>query len=133
MSKDLGKVLRALRDNCGLTQRQMADALHIERSTYTYYELGDTEPDLKTINKIAKILNVDVDMILPDDDGKPALLVEDITAERKAMKKSRKISTEMSDPKIYELSKFEKGVLAHLRALPEAKRNELLAMLGPVD
>lgn len=51
--------LKKLRVNANLTQKQMAEALSIERSTYAYYETGNTQPNAKTILKLAKALNVD--------------------------------------------------------------------------
>ena len=36
----IGENLRRLREGCGFSQKQVADAVHIDRSTYTNYELG---------------------------------------------------------------------------------------------
>ena len=57
--------LRRYREACVLSQKQVADALNIERSTYTKYETGDTEPNLNTIVKIAAIYNVSPTELLP--------------------------------------------------------------------
>ena len=54
----LAQTLKKLRENCGYTQQQVADALNLERSTYTYYETGKTTPDINTIVKLARIFNV---------------------------------------------------------------------------
>ena len=40
----LGGKLRALRQKNGWTQKQIAEMLHINRSTYAYYETGATQP-----------------------------------------------------------------------------------------
>lgn len=40
-----GDVLRRLRLRCGLTQQAVADALHVHRATYSYYESGKTLPN----------------------------------------------------------------------------------------
>lgn len=53
-----GNELRRLRICCGLTQQAMADALHINRATYTYYETGKTTPGVERLGKIAAILGV---------------------------------------------------------------------------
>ena len=41
-----------------MTQQQVANALNIDRSTYTYYETGNTEPSVDRILKLARIFNV---------------------------------------------------------------------------
>ena len=51
----------------GLTQKQMAEKLGISYRTYQNYELttqNNREPDLETLCKIAKILDVNVDYLL---------------------------------------------------------------------
>jgi len=53
--KDLEKMLRNVRITCGLSQREVAEMLHINRSTYTYYETGKTSPDIDTLRKLAMI------------------------------------------------------------------------------
>lgn len=56
--------LRLLRIQSNLTQRQMADELGINRSTYTYYELGKCSPSLDTISKLADFFQVSTDYLL---------------------------------------------------------------------
>ena len=51
--------LQMHRKNAGLTQKQVADALNIERSTYAYYETGVTKPSGTMILKLAAILGID--------------------------------------------------------------------------
>ena len=55
---DLVKNLKDYREDADLSQQKVADKLHMERSTYTYYENGKTIPDIFTIIKLAKIFNV---------------------------------------------------------------------------
>lgn len=69
--------LRYLRNLHGFTQKQVADALNIERSTYTYYETGKTHPDLNAIVKIAKIYNVTLDYLLVGDNARPRIASPD--------------------------------------------------------
>ena len=113
-------VLKALRRNCELTQKQIASVLNIDRSTYAYYERGTTEPDLKSILKIAKMMNVDVESLLPDGEGKPLLQVSDITKEEGAVIKNVKrprLTTDMKEPKIYALSEDEQDLVIRYRIL----------------
>lgn len=48
------------------TQAEMATMLGIERSSYTYYETGKTQPNLKTLKKLKRILNVSIDYLVGD-------------------------------------------------------------------
>lgn len=63
----LARTLRKLRVNAGFTQQNMADALNINRSTYTYYETGKTEPDIRSLQILSKVLKVDIDIFLEDE------------------------------------------------------------------
>ena len=60
----LGNRLRTLRRYNGMTQREVAARLHLERSSYAYYEIGTTEPDLHTLIEIATIFRVSTDFLL---------------------------------------------------------------------
>lgn len=53
--------LKILRERAELTQQQIADMLHIDRSTYAYYETAKTMPDILTLFKLSKIFNVSVE------------------------------------------------------------------------
>ena len=60
----LSKQLRHLRGYNAVTQREIADALCIDRSTYAYYELGETQPSLLMLVRLAKLYNVTTDYLL---------------------------------------------------------------------
>ena len=68
----LGRKLRNLRQQKGITQREIAAILNIDRSTYTYYEGGRTLPDIQTVARLAKMYGVTVDYLLSDSDEEPA-------------------------------------------------------------
>lgn len=55
---EFGAALCRMRLKCGLTQQAVADALHINRATYSYYELGKTQPDFSQLGQLAKIFGV---------------------------------------------------------------------------
>ncbi len=52
-----GKVLRRLREAAGLTQEQFGFEADLRRTYVSILELGQQQPSLKTILKIAKALN----------------------------------------------------------------------------
>lgn len=54
----IGEKIKILRTKFGLTQQEVADALKIERSTYTYYELGKTIPSWSAVKKLAQIFQI---------------------------------------------------------------------------
>lgn len=47
-----------------MSQTEVAKLLNIERSTYTNYELGKTEPPMETLKKIAGIFGISVDRLV---------------------------------------------------------------------
>lgn len=56
--------LRMLRRQMGVTQKEIAQSLNIDRSTYAYYETDKTNPDLITLRRIASIFHVSTDYLL---------------------------------------------------------------------
>lgn len=62
--------LKELRKNSALTQKQIADVLGIDRSTYSYYENGKASPSLSVLMRIAKVFNVTLDYVIYGDDSK---------------------------------------------------------------
>ncbi len=56
--------IKKLRLDRNLTQKQVADALEIQRPTYTRYETGIREPDLEALNRLADFFEVSVDYLL---------------------------------------------------------------------
>lgn len=62
--------LKRLRQGCALTQKQVSDVLKINRSTYTYYETGKSQPTIRTLIKLSKMFNVTIDFLLGIEDDK---------------------------------------------------------------
>ena len=60
----LAENLKSLRKNARMNQQTIADMLNIERSTYSYYETGRTNPTYETLINISKIYNTTVDSLL---------------------------------------------------------------------
>lgn len=55
--------LKALRLNRFLTQKEIADALHITKSTYSHYERGSRRPDVDTLYALADFFQVRIDTL----------------------------------------------------------------------
>lgn len=56
--------LRTLRVQKNLSQQDIADRLSINRTTYTKWELGVSEPSLTMLLKLAEIYDVDCNWLL---------------------------------------------------------------------
>ena len=56
--------LRSLRESRGFSQKEMADALLVERSTYTSYETGRSQPSLGTVKAMTEKLQLSADILL---------------------------------------------------------------------
>lgn len=49
--------LKRLRLNANLTQAYVAEQIGVERTTYTKWELGDSEPSFYCLSKLIELLN----------------------------------------------------------------------------
>ena len=81
MTTPFGETLRSLRIEKGLSQRQLADRLHVMRSSVANWEAGRRMPDAATVYQIAETLDADSSALLSttDESGKllNVLLVDD--------------------------------------------------------
>lgn len=59
-----GKRLKLLRENKGLTQKELAENLNINRSRLSLYELDEREPDQQLTIQIAAYFGVSTDYLL---------------------------------------------------------------------
>ena len=59
--------IKSLRENHELTQKQVADFLNIERSTYAYYESGKNLPSAPMIARLSELYSVSCDYLIKDD------------------------------------------------------------------
>jgi len=60
----LGKRLKELREELGLTQKQLAEKLELNSVTYLHYEKSQREPPLAVLVNMAIFFNVSVDYLL---------------------------------------------------------------------
>ncbi|MEA4971227.1 MAG: helix-turn-helix transcriptional regulator [Candidatus Pelethousia sp.] len=60
----IGKHLRALRGQKGLTQDALAQKLFTSRQRVSHYETGKSNPDIDTLVKIAEALDADVNALI---------------------------------------------------------------------
>lgn len=60
-------LIRAFREQAGLSQEQLGEAVGVTRQTIAAWETGDREPSLAQLAKIAKKLSVATDLLLATD------------------------------------------------------------------
>ena len=81
MNQKFSDVLKKLRKDKGLSQQELADRLYVTRATVSRWESGIRLPDVVMISRIARILDVDVNMLLAaaerSDDSPNVILVDD--------------------------------------------------------
>lgn len=107
MAKGIGDLLTMYRKKLELTQREVAEALNIDRSTYTCYEIGKTEPNIETISRLAKIFNVSVVDLFPTDDNAYVQAAEFGGSGKIAINKL----------KFYDLNEYEKQIIMKIRQM----------------
>lgn len=62
--------LLELRNEKGLTQRQLAQILNVSQGTYNNWENGNTEPSIEQIIKLAEFFDVTTDLMLGRTDDR---------------------------------------------------------------
>ena len=60
----LGKRLKELREERGLTQRELSAILNLNSVTYLHYEKSQREPSLSVLVDMAKFFDVSCDYLL---------------------------------------------------------------------
>ena len=60
----LGQRLKDLREEQGLTQKELAEKLHLHSVTYLHYEKAQREPPLSVLADMAMFFNVSTDYLL---------------------------------------------------------------------
>ncbi|PDS25641.1 helix-turn-helix domain-containing protein [Flavobacterium branchiophilum] len=63
----MGKKLKALKAAKGYSTDEIAEMLEISKSTYGRYERNESTPDLKTLEKIAQIYNIEPHELLSQE------------------------------------------------------------------
>ena len=64
MKTILGQRLKELREEMGLTQKQLAEKMQINSVTYLHYEKEQREPPLALLADFARFFDVTVDYLL---------------------------------------------------------------------
>ena len=95
-----------LRKNKGFTQQQVASKLGIDRTTYTKYETGVSEPGFEMLIRLSQMLNVSLDELFGGPVNDP-------------------LTAAVSDSRTESLSEYELELIAAYRGLNEDEKRRL--------
>lgn len=68
----LGQKIKKLRVDKGLTQKELADQVHITFQTVSKWEKDENEPDVSTLRELAKLFDCSMDYLLSEDEEEQA-------------------------------------------------------------
>lgn len=112
--------LKELRKNSKLTQQQVADALSVDRTTYTYYETGRRRPNFQIIYKLTKIFNVSASYLFGVETPPDSLQVADVV-------NSEDVSYADCN------SKDERSLLLNFRLLNDESKKKVIEYIKSLD
>ncbi len=112
----VGESLKRVRKEHNFRQKEIAEAIGVDRSTYSFYEIGRTNPSVETLCTLAKIYNVTIGYLIGKEANNPEL---------------REAASHVSagvDP-IAMLKKDEQLLLMYYRVADEAAKKEIIEAL----
>ena len=68
----LGQKIKKLRNEKELTQKDLADQVHVTFQTVSKWEKDENEPDVATLRELAKLFDCSLDYLLSEDDKEEA-------------------------------------------------------------
>ena len=63
-NKELAEHLRFIRKCRGFSQSVVAEKLNVDHSTYSYYELGKTKPDIQAIINLCEFYGIEINDLI---------------------------------------------------------------------
>ena len=114
------KLLKTLRKENGLTQQQVADYLHLDRSSYAYYESGRTKINIDILMRLAKFFQISLAMLVGEE--LPAQQLESGTPEENL----ETVLVNQSVSRFTQLSRDEQYLVILYRSGAPAQRLALL-------
>ncbi len=77
----IGKNIKKIREEKGLTQQSIADLIAMHRSNYSRVETGDRDLSIDAVGKIAKYFNITIDQLVNFEGDIP----QEVTIEDKSL------------------------------------------------
>jgi transcriptional regulator with XRE-family HTH domain len=87
----IGKTIKGIREEKGVTQQQIAELIHMHRSNYSKVESGERELSIEAISKIAKYFAMTIDELVNFDGKMP----DEVTVEDKTLTEQVKLIAEL--------------------------------------
>ncbi len=116
--------LRKFREACGFSQQQIADKLNIHRATYSYYELGRTEPSSDNLVRLSRIFNVSLNALLDvRDEFAPSSFRQKITM---SPEEEELLNRRVGTTKVGDLTLEEKKLIISYRTLTKEQRQNII-------
>lgn len=116
----VGERIRAARIRCGLTQRALGNRAWIAEPTIRRYELGNLNPKIETIKKIAKAMSVPQQLLMGEQPFPDPFLLVDYSEDQVI----EKMRMETGDVIVEENAMFDHKVNAIEMALEYVEINE---------
>ncbi len=69
--RNVAEKLRLLRTLTGVSQQRVADYIHVNRSTYSYYELGANKPPLDVLCALAEYFDINLSYLTGTEGIRP--------------------------------------------------------------
>jgi transcriptional regulator with XRE-family HTH domain len=85
--RHIGKNIKRIREEKGLTQQSIADLIAMHRSNYSRVETGDRDLSIDAIGKIAKYFNMTIDQLVNFEGDIP----QEVTIEDKSLAEQVKL------------------------------------------
>ena len=73
----VGKIIKEIRENAGLSQEQFAEKLAISRQAVSKWERGVSLPDIENIMYISDLFNISLDTIIKGDEKMTKKIISD--------------------------------------------------------
>ncbi len=107
--------LKKIRKAHNLTQQDLANVLGVDRTTYTLYEMGNTNPPLESLKKLSQLYNATIGYILG---------VETENRSERIIKEASFVREDDVDPVAY-LPKDEQKLLIAYRILSDEEKEDV--------
>lgn len=114
-------LLKKLRKENGLTQQQVADFLHLDRSTYAYYESGRTKINIDILLRLARFFQVSLALLVGEEIPEATVLSDgSISADAAIINESISRFSQLTREEQYLVILYRSGSTAQRKALLSA-------------
>ncbi len=104
----------------------MADLLGLDRSTYSYYELGKIKPDISTVMRLSEIFNVHYTSILESEDRNTFLDIHKNIEKQQSGVNGKKLNV----PALNNITKKEQDILIAFRLLSDESQKDAIEFIS---